>query len=115
MPVSSHGHHHAPEPFRFKGQLADGTLEIIDTPQGERMRLTLRDDAHGLSATVVIDRPGGATEGLPLREVAGDHHKLQSDVAPAEPHEFSASLILTAGGRDETLPFAMKEPPGHHH
>jgi cation diffusion facilitator family transporter len=115
VPVSSHGHHHAPEPFRFKGQLADGTLEIIDTPQGERMRLTLRDDAHGLSATVVIDRPGGATEGLPLREVAGDHHKLQSDVAPAEPHEFSASLILTAGGRDETLPFAMKEPPGHHH
>jgi hypothetical protein len=113
--ISSHGHHHAPEPFRFEGQLACGTLEIVDTPLGERMRLTLEGHAHGLSATVVIDRPGGATEVLPLREVSGDHHTLQSNVAPEEPHEFSASLNLTAGGRDETLPFAMKEPPGHHH
>lgn len=113
--VSSHGHHHAPDPFRFDGELAAGTLEIVDTSEGERMRLTLGRHLHDLSATVIIDRPGGATEILALREVSGDRHALQSDVAPEEPHEFSASLNLAAGGRSESLPFAMKEPPDHRH
>ena len=115
VPVSAHTHHHAPDPFHFEGELAAGTLEIVDTPQGERMRLTLARHAPNLAATVIIDRPGAAPEALVLCEVPADHHTLQSDVAPEEPHEFSASLNLTASGREERLPFAMKEPPGHHH
>lgn len=114
IPASSHGHHHAPDPFRFDGALAAGVLEIVDTPDGERMRLTVTRQAPGLSAKVIIDRPGGEQEILELAET-GEHHMLRSKVAPAEPHEFGARLHLSAGGRDETLPFSMTEPAGHHH
>lgn len=114
-PVSPQGHHHAPDPFRFEAELAAGVLEIVDTPQGERMRLSLLRHAPGLTARVIIDRPAGVPEILVLGEVQDDRHFLQSDVAPAEPHEFNAALVLAASGRDQRLPFAMTEPPGHHH
>ena len=39
--------------------LAEGRLEIVDTPQGERMRFTLFRHAERLTAAVVIDRPAG--------------------------------------------------------
>lgn len=109
------GHHHAPDPFVVSGKLASGLLEIVDTPQGERMRLRLSRHAEGLRANVAIERPGGAVERLPLSPVGGDHHDLQSLVAPAEPHEFSARLLLAAGADSEDLPFAMAEPEGHYH
>ena len=32
------GHLHCPEPFTVKSALADGLLEIVDTPNGERTR-----------------------------------------------------------------------------
>lgn len=114
-PQPEGGHHHAPDPFLLSGKLASGLLEIIDTPQGERMRLRLSRHAEGLQAKVAIERPGGAVERLPLSPVGGDHHHLQSLVAPAEPHAFSARLQLAAGGDSEDLPFAMSEPHGHHH
>ena len=94
--------------------LATGTLEIVDTPAGERMRLTIDSHADDLGATVIIDRPEGP-ETLALAPVAGDHHRLESSVARAEPHEFEARLILTAKGRELVLPFKMVEPEGHHH
>jgi cation diffusion facilitator family transporter len=109
-----HGHHHAPEPFIVSGELAKGQLAIVDTPAGERFRLTLTHHADGLAATVIINRKHGP-EVLPLRPVAGDHHVFASDVAPAEPHAFSAELQLAARAQHETLPFAMKEPEGHSH
>lgn len=115
LPVATGGHQHAPEPFRFEVPLASGTLEIVDTPQGERMRLSLRRHAYGLSATVTIDRPGGKLEVLALREMPGDHNIFESDLAPEEPHEFSANLSLSADERKETLLFAMKEPAGQQH
>ncbi|MER9412239.1 cation diffusion facilitator family transporter [Mesorhizobium sp. M0589] len=108
------GHHHAPEPFKVACDLATGTLEIVDTADGERMRLTVDRHADDLTATVIIDRPGGP-ETLPLQSVAGDHHRLESTVAPAEPHEFQAKLILVAKDRQQELPFKMVEPEGHHH
>ncbi|MDG4884147.1 cation diffusion facilitator family transporter [Mesorhizobium sp. WSM4884] len=108
-------HHHAPDPFLVSGKLASGLLEIVDTPQGERMRLRLSRHAEGLQANVAIERPGGTVERLPLSPVAGDHHYLQSLAAPAEPHEFSARLQLSAGADSEDLPFAMAEPEGHQH
>jgi len=109
---AGHGHHHAPEPFRFQAKLAKGLLEIVDTPDGERMRMMVDGHTPGLSATVVIDRPGGAAETLPLSPISGDHHLFQSSVAPAEPHEFKAELRLSADGREESLAFRMSEP--HH-
>ncbi|MER8476461.1 cation diffusion facilitator family transporter [Mesorhizobium sp. M1163] len=110
----SHAHHHAPEPFKVVCDLAEGTLEIVDTPAGERMRLTIDRHADDLAATVIIDRPEGP-ETLRLDPVADNHHRLESTVAPAEPHEFQARLILAANGREQVLPFKMVEPEGHHH
>lgn len=113
--VTPHSHHHAPDPFRFTGELTEGMLEIVDTPEGERMRLTLGRHAPGLTATVEIERPGGGPESLRLDSVSGSHDRLQSSVAPAEPHEFTAALHLVVGERQEILPFRMVEPAGHHH
>jgi len=107
-------HHHAPEPFTVAGDLARGQLAIVDTSHGERFRLTVSNHGADLRATVVIDRPNGL-ETLPLAPAQDDHHVLESAVAPAEPHEFSAELILIAGSRTERLPFTMKEPADHHH
>ena len=113
---SAHGHHHAPAPFRVSSPLATGLLEIIDTPEGERMRLTVSRHAEGLAATVAIRRPGGAIETLPLIPKFDDHHELVSSIAPAEPHEFDAELQLRDNkDRKESLAFQMKEPDGHHH
>lgn len=113
--VGEGDHHHAPDPFIVAGKLASGLLEIVDTPEGERVRLRLSRHAEGLQAQVAIERAGGAIESLPLSPVSGDHHYLQSGVAPAEPHEFEARLLLEAGAQSEDLPFAMTEPEGHHH
>lgn len=107
--------HHAPDPVRVGGRLADGLLEIVDTAAGERMRLRLSRHADGLRASVRIERGAGNIERLDLQPVAGDHHYLESLTAPAEPHEFSAELRLVAGTEVEELPFAMAEPEGHHH
>ena len=114
VPVSQ-PHHHAPEPFRLDCSLAKGVLEIIDTPEGERMRLTVTQYAEGLEARVTISRPGAADESLPLLPAQGDHRAYLSGTAPAEPHEFRAVLSLAAGGKSIDLPFEMMEPVGHHH
>ena len=114
-PIGESDHHHAPDPFIVAGKLASGLLEIVDTPQGERMRLRLSRHAEGLQAQVAIERAGGAIESLLLSPIADDHHYLQSGVAPAEPHEFAARLLLKAGAESENLAFAMTEPEGHHH
>ncbi|MFS8055072.1 cation diffusion facilitator family transporter [Rhizobium sp. BR 317] len=110
-----HGHHHAPAPFTVRSSLARGLLEIIDTPDGERMRLSVASHAHGLQAVVNIKRAGGIIEILTLSASPSDHHAMLSARAPAEPHEFDAELVLTAGDKVEALPFRMEEPEGHHH
>jgi hypothetical protein len=114
------GHHHAPTPFKVASPLAYGLLEIIDTPKGERMRLTV--DRHAeelraeeLRATVTIDREGGKVETLSLVPVSGDHNVFMSGSAPAEPHEFEAQLRLQAGDQKDVLLFRMVEPEGHNH
>ncbi len=109
------GHHHAPEPFQVNGKLAKGQLQIVDTPAGERIRLTVSKRAEGLSAVVLIKRPGAKDETLPLLPSKEDHGSYMSSVAPAEPHEFDATLRLNANGQEETLEFHMTEPEGHHH
>lgn len=107
--------HHAPDPVAVDGKLAGGLLEIVDTPEGERLRLRVSRHAEGMRASVGISREGGRLETLDLKPVGGDHHWLQSETAPDEPHEFSARLRLAAGTEVEEFPFAMAEPEGHHH
>jgi hypothetical protein len=111
----AHGRHHAPEPFKVDSSLAQGLLAIVDTPDGERMRLTVSAHGEALTAVVCIRRDGGAVERLPLLSTAGDHHVFQSANAPAEPHEFDAELQLSDGVRQDRLSFRMEEPEGHHH
>jgi len=55
VPSTSHaGHHHAPDPVPVKGTFVEAVLEIVDTPNGERMRLTAaRLTGAALSASVV--------------------------------------------------------------
>lgn len=107
--------HHAPKPFVFTDEMAQGTLEIVGTPQGERMRMTLVRSAPIVAAVVEIMRPGGVLEVLELDKVGDSDMTFQSTVAPAEPHEFSASLQLATAGRSKTLRFEMAEPAGHSH
>ena len=109
------GHHHTPELFVFHGRLAAGSLQIVDTAGGERMRLTVSNHAEGLEAVVIIKRSGGVIEKLPLVPAVDDHHSYLSALAPAEPHEFDATLELSAAGNAETHVFHMAEPAGHHH
>jgi cation diffusion facilitator family transporter len=110
-----HGHHHAPEPVQVRTREAEGLLEIVDTSNGERMRLTLSRTAPDLEATVVIRRPGNVDEILDLAPTTGDRTILQSGTAPAEPHEFDAELRLATNGMVKTVPFRMVEPHDHHH
>lgn len=109
------GHHHAPEPFRVEGKLANGLLEIIDTDAGERMRLRVSRHAEDMKATMLIVRGHGIVETIPLIPLNDDHHILQSTVAPEEPHEFDAELRLSSQSLTEELPFRMVEPEDHHH
>lgn len=111
---TTHSHNHAPDPFRFDARLAAGQLEIVGTSAGERMRLTLARHVEGLSAKVVIDRPDGP-EVLELLPDLDNHHSLTSHAVPSEPHEFHATLVLTASDASENLRFLMMEPEGHHH
>lgn len=111
---AAHAHHHALEPFQFAGTLAEGILEIVDTAKGECMRLTVSRHSEGLRAAVIIDRPGGAAETLPLLPDAADHLSFVSTIAPAEPHEFDARLQLEAEGQQEVLRFRMVEPQHPH-
>ncbi len=106
--------HHAPEPFVFHSDIASGQLEIVDTAAGERMRLTPKQPLPDLAATVFIDRTGGKTETLILHPT-GPGREWLSEVAPAEPHEFTARLRLARDGKTAELPFKMVEPEGHQH
>ncbi|MDB5555959.1 MAG: putative cation efflux system protein [Rhizobium sp.] len=108
------GHHHAPDPFRVSGKLAQGLLEIVDTDAGERFRLRVSRHVEGLAATVAIQRPNSIERHI-LVPVDGNHHLWESLEAPDEPHDFEAELLLTDTKQNERLPFKMLEPQGHHH
>ena len=109
------GPHHAPEPFKVVSTLANGLLEIADTPRGERMRLTLGHPVQGLQAVVIINRQGGQLETLPLAARFENPLVFESAAVPAEPHAFSAQLRLKVGERENTIKFSMAEPAAHKH
>lgn len=109
------GHHHAPDPVPVSGELAEGVIEIVDTPGGERFRFTAARLSVGTKVAVAIDRPGGRVETLPLAAFDNDSSRLLSTTAPAEPHEFDARLLLQQGVHKEVLSFHMIEPVDHTH
>ncbi len=111
--LAPHASHHAPEPFLVMSNFANGEISIVDTPKGERFRLSLSKAVKGLQATVVIDH-GKIKEKLSLKATQ-DSKTYESSVAPAEPHEFTAKLVLKSKTQAVTLPFEMKESEGHHH
>ena len=107
-------HHHAPEPVAVHGKLAQGTLEIIDTPQGERIQFATKRATAGLTAVVRIRRDAGVVETLALIVSRDDPTKFVSTAAPAEPHTFHGELALGVAGQTEVLPFHVIEPDDHH-
>lgn len=109
------GHHHAPHPVRVSGELAEGVIDIVDTPSGERLRFTAVRLTAGTEAVVAIDRPGGQVETLPLAALRDDRSRLLSAVAPAEPHEFAARLLLRSAVHKEVLSFLVIERVDHPH
>lgn len=115
IPSEKGGHHHSPEPFRVESDLGSGVLEIVDTPDGERMRLTVSKHVDDLNASVEIYRPEGRVETLPLLPLDRARGRFESSVAPEEPHEFAAALRLSSARGTHALPFKMVEPDGHHH
>ena len=106
-------HHHAPEPFHFRGDTATGTLAIVDTPEGERFRLEMSSTASVSGATVRIIRPLNVVQEHAL--VRQPDGMWLSEKAPAEPHEFDALLEIKADGRCQELVIHMAEPKDHNH
>ena len=104
------GHHHAPAPVAIKGSLAGAVVEIIDTRQGERLRVTLSRAIPGLKAVAIIQRAKDQVETLELVARPGAPTEFLSSAAPEEPHEFDARLRLQLGDRTEDLPFRVVEP-----
>ena len=108
------GHHNALDPIPITGTFVEGVIEIVDTPDGERMRLTAARLADHAQASVVIDRREG-DETLRLLPGGKEPNVLMSANAPAEPHEFNARLIVRVGEREDILSFRMVEPAEHPH
>lgn len=111
--IGAHGH--APESVEVKGALAEGMVAIVETPSGERLRLTVSRALEGLQATVEIQRGRGRVEKLELTSTSAGSLQYESTTAPAEPHEFDAKLVLREGAWTEALAFRMVEPHGGHH
>ncbi len=109
----SHHQHHAPAPVTVQGKLAEGILVIIDTPEGERMQFMASQVIDGLRATIIIERGNDQIERLELQATQSDPKQYLSSLAPAEPHEFSATLRLQLGDQSEDLAFHVEEPEGH--
>ena len=112
---TAHAHHHgAPDPVTITSEIATGRLSIIDTPDGERMRFVATHSQPGCTIGVHIARAGGLIEKLTLSPDENHLGQFTSLTVPAEPHEFSAEVILSLAGRNEHHPFKMHEPEGHH-
>lgn len=105
-----HHYHHQPDPVTVEAAGRRCAIAIVDTPQGERMRLAWDSPPDGAVA-VAIARPPGADERLSFAADPADPCRLLSRETPQEPHAFAA--VVEAGA--VRLPFAMSEPEGHDH
>jgi nickel/cobalt exporter len=108
-----HHPHGTPDPIAINSDLAKGKLEIVQTPNGERMKFSVAQMSSKNHVRVIINRPDGL-EVLELLSTS-DSTVLMSNVAPNEPHEFSAEFEISSSGKREVVTFAMHEPHDHHH
>jgi cation diffusion facilitator family transporter len=109
----AHAGHHAPNPVAVRCDVAEGVVEIIDTPDGERMRFTSAQPSPGLTVVATIQRDPSPNEVLEFAAMPDGRQFLSTSV-PGEPHEFDAVLQLTLNGRSNKVGFHMSEPEGHH-
>ena len=113
---SIHPHHHAPDPIIVKGKYIDGTLEIIDTPLGEKMRFTCHKSLSPISVKVEIDRENNQMEILDLVQSSEHKNIFLSTAVPGEPHAFSARFLYALeANNQEVFHFTMKETHHEHH
>jgi len=113
--MSGHArHNHAPGSVSVKGASLRGILQIVDTPNGERLRLTARMLSDHAEVFVTINRAAG-DERLSLCPRGGERGVFLSTNAPEEPHEFTALLVVRLGEDEEAVPFRMREPADHVH
>jgi nickel/cobalt exporter len=103
-------HHHAPKLVQVRSVSLKGSLEIVNTALGERMRFASQIRVAASELVVEIKREHG-TETLHLEQSPDDGNIFLSAEVPQEPHEFSAALILKG---EDRFAFEMKEPEGHH-
>lgn len=108
--ADKHSHHHAPEPVSVQSSILNGTLEIIDTPIGERMRFVSVSKLNAKELLIEIERNGSA-EILHMEESRENPLVYISMEIPQEPHEFKATLKLAT---QDSFAFEMHEPEGHH-
>lgn len=108
-----HEHHHTPDPVTVDTEILKGILKIIDTEAGERFQLeTSFQSQKNTQLKVIINRPNGLEV---IELIQKNDGTYLSDVAPAEPHEFSAELEIKQSSHREVITFAMHEPHDHHH
>lgn len=114
---ASHNHHHhheEHEPIKINTSLSSGTLNIVNTENGERFKFNQTfATKDGLTFRVIIIR----SEGLEVLPLVRDKqtNEFFSEVAPNEPHEFSAEFEISFdGNKHEVIPFEMHEPHDHH-
>lgn len=107
--------HRPPGSARVPTGWGEVLIEIIGTPKGERVRMTMPKGAPAVTATVSIDRGADGIEGLPLQPNPMRWGVYLSTVAPAEPHEFDATLSVNAPDRREDATFHIHEAHDHAH
>lgn len=106
-----HHHHHDAEPVIIDTNSVKGTLEIVNTENGERFKFipSLMPNEK-MQLKVIINR----AEGLEILQLNSNGSDFMSDVAPNEPHEFSAELQIEYGAQREVATFAMHEHQDEH-
>jgi hypothetical protein len=106
--------HHAPQPFHVEGRLATAFCKLSPRLRANACAWGFPGMPKGcLHAFHRAFR--GRDRSAATYPVDGDHHWLESQTAPAEPHAFTAKLHLDAGGQSEELPFPdVKTDLGKH-
>lgn len=109
-----HEHRHAATAVHLHGKSVQGFVEIVDTPGGERIRLSLEDKCPDAVYHIEIYRNDSRTEMLALRVDSTNPMIFESESAPREPHEFDALLVVENDGEREAIAFVMHEPDHDH-
>lgn len=96
------------ESIELRGRFAQGTLDIISAPEGQRICFTASERLPHASIVVVINRDDGTGETLVLIPKANSETVFMSTWIPSKLQAFSAQLyILQSVVRREVLTFKV--------